>query len=54
MSDTKQASLNVLIHDEDRDYLHFLWYDGPFEQNQTLLFYIFSRLCLVLLAHRVC
>ena len=26
MSDIKQAFLNVVIRDEDRDYLRFLWY----------------------------
>ena len=26
MSDIKQAFLNVVIRDEDRDYLCFLWY----------------------------
>ena len=53
MSDIKQAFLDVVVYDEGRDYLSFLWYDEiHFRQNQTLLFYVFSELCLILLAHR--
>ena len=39
MSDIKQAFLNVVIRDEDRDYSRFPWYDHPFltEPNITIL-----------------
>ena len=50
MLDIKQTFLNVVIPDEDRDYLHFFYGTTiHFQPNQTLLFYIFSALCLYLL-----
>ena len=40
MSDIKQAFLNVVIRNEDRDYLRFPWYGDPFstERNNILRF----------------
>ena len=38
MSDIKQAFLNVVIRDEDRDYLCFLWYNNPFSTEPNIIF----------------
>ena len=43
MSDIKQAFLNVVIHDEDRDYLRFLWYDDPFSTEPNIIILRFLR-----------
>ena len=45
ISDIKQAFLNVVIRDEDRDYLRFLWYDNPFSTEPNII--ILSFLCVV-------
>ena len=43
MSDIKQAFLNVVIRDEDRDYLRFLWSDGPFSTEPNIIILRFLR-----------
>ena len=43
MSDIKQAFLNVVIRDEDRDYLRFLWYDDPFLTEPNIVILRFLR-----------
>ena len=52
MSDIKEAFLNVVIRDEGRDVFYST--TTNFRENQALSLYIFSALCLVLLAHRFC
>ena len=37
MFDVKQAFSNVVIRDEDRDYLRFLWYDDPFSAEPKVI-----------------
>ena len=37
MSDIKQAFLNVVIRDEGRVYLRFLWYDDPFSTEPNII-----------------
>ena len=37
MFDVKQAFSNVVIRDEDRDYLRFLWYDDPFSTEPKVI-----------------
>ena len=43
MSDIKQAFLNVVIRDEDGDYLRFLWYDDPFLTERNIIILSFLR-----------
>ena len=43
MSDIKQAFLDVVIRDEDRDYLRFLWYDDPFSIEPNIIILSFIR-----------
>ena len=37
MPDIKQAFLNVVIRDEDRGYLRFLWFDDPFSTEPNII-----------------
>ena len=46
MSDIKHAFLNVVIRDEDRDYLRFLWYDDPFSTEPNIIILRFLRVVL--------
>ena len=52
MSDIKQAFLNLVILVEERDYLHFLWYEDPFSTEPNIIILRFIHT--VLLAHRFC
>ena len=43
MSDIKQTILNVVIRDEDRNYLRFLWYNDPFSTEPNIIILRFAR-----------
>ena len=43
MSDIKHAFLNVVIRDDDRDYLRFIWYDDPFLTEPNIIILRFLR-----------
>ena len=45
MSDIKKAFLNVVICNEDHDYLCFLWYDDPFSTEPNII--ILRFICIV-------
>ena len=50
MSDIKQAFLNVVIRDEERDYLRFLWYDDPFSTEPNIIILRFLRVVFVIIS----
>ena len=59
MLDIKQTFLNVVIPDEDRDYLHFFLRQSIFNQTKHYYFTFFPRsvyICYsaVLLAYHIC
>ena len=41
VADIEKAFLNIEIHPEDRDSLHFLWVDDVYAQNTSILTYRF-------------
>ena len=43
MSDIKQAFLNVVIRDEDGDFLRFLWYGDSFSTEPNIIILCFLR-----------
>ena len=43
VADIKQAFLQVIVAEEDRDYLRFLWWKNPFDENPEIIKYRFNR-----------
>ena len=43
VADIMQAFLQVIVAAEDRDYLRFLWWKNPFDENYEIIKYRFKR-----------
>ena len=43
IGDIEKAFLNILVNEDDRDYLRLLWFDDPFAESPEPLIYRFCR-----------